>query len=123
MAVPRTAGVPTLLLSQTLAKLHAGAGGQPARLGYRGRTGRKPHPCQRARLARWLRGHHLARWQAGPHKKTSVPASRLAGSRGVSADDRSLENPDIGSPPTPSENVPSPIAIGRRDGCWDWRTS
>jgi len=41
----------------------------------------------------------------------------------VSADDRSLENPDIGSPPTPSENIPSPIAIGRRDGCWDWRTS
>ena len=45
MAVPRTAGVPTLLLSQTLAKLDAGAGGQPARLGYRGRMGRKPLPA------------------------------------------------------------------------------
>jgi hypothetical protein len=45
MAVPRAAGVPILLLSQTLAKLDARAGGQPARLGYRGRTGRKPHRC------------------------------------------------------------------------------
>jgi hypothetical protein len=41
----------------------------------------------------------------------------------VSADDRSPENTEIGSPPTPSENVPSPTPIGRRDGCWDWRTS
>jgi hypothetical protein len=56
MAVPRTAGVPTLLLSQTLAKLDAGPDGQPARLGHRGRTGRKPHRYQQARLAKWLRG-------------------------------------------------------------------
>ncbi|HET6439534.1 MAG TPA: hypothetical protein VFG59_15820, partial [Anaeromyxobacter sp.] len=42
---------------------------------------------------------------------------------GVSADGRSPENAEIGSPPTTSENVPSPIAIGRRDRCWDWRTS
>ena len=42
---------------------------------------------------------------------------------GVSADARSLENTEIGSPPTASENVPSPTPIGRRDGCWDWRTS
>jgi hypothetical protein len=42
---------------------------------------------------------------------------------GVSADGRSPENAEIGSPPTLSDNVPSPIAIGRRDRCWDWRTS
>jgi hypothetical protein len=41
----------------------------------------------------------------------------------VSADGRNPENAEIGSPPTPSDNVPSPIAIGRRDRCWDWRTS
>jgi len=51
------------------------------------------------------------------------PASACRTFAYVSTDGRSLENPDIGSPPTPSENVPSPIAIGRRDGCWDWRTS
>jgi hypothetical protein len=42
---------------------------------------------------------------------------------GVSADGRSLENAEIGSPPTLSENVPSPTPIGRRDRGWDWRTS
>ena len=43
--------------------------------------------------------------------------------RDVSADGRSPENTEIGSPPTPSDNVPSPMPIGRRDRCWDWRTS
>jgi len=41
----------------------------------------------------------------------------------VSADDTSPQNAEIGSPPTLSENVPSPTPIGRRDRCWDWRTS
>ena len=41
----------------------------------------------------------------------------------VSTDGRSRENTEIGSPPTPSDNVPSPMPIGRRDRCWDWRTS
>jgi hypothetical protein len=54
--------------------------------------------------------------RAGTRSKICLPLR-------VSTDGRSLENPDIGSPPTLSENVPSPIAIGRRDGCWDWRTS
>src|SRR5882724_5530149 len=43
--------------------------------------------------------------------------------KGVSADDTSPQNAEIGSPPTLSENVPSPTPIGRRDRCWDWRTS
>jgi len=42
----------------------------------------------------------------------------------VGADGRSLENAEIGSPPTTSENVPSPMATsGGGTACWDWRTS
>jgi len=41
----------------------------------------------------------------------------------ISADDRSPESAEIGSPPTTSDNIPSPMPIGRRDRCWDWRTS
>ena len=50
-------------------------------------------------------------------------ASRDAEALVVSTDGRSPENTEIGGPPTPSDNVPSPMPIGRRDGCWDWRTS
>jgi hypothetical protein len=42
----------------------------------------------------------------------------------VSADGRSPESAEIGSPPTTSENVPSPMAkSGGGTACWDWRTS
>ena len=60
------------------------------------------------------------RW-AAPRR---IPRARLSALAGVSADGRSLENAEIGSPPTASENVPSPMATsGGGTGCWDWRTS
>jgi hypothetical protein len=52
------------------------------------------------------------------------PASYRLASSFVGADGRSLENAEIGSPPTTSENVPSPMATsGGGTACWDWRTS
>src|SRR5215813_4137001 len=70
----------------------------------------------------WREEYKTERFAGDPYYEDSIVPIFDAGLV-VSADGRSRENTEIGSPPTPSDNVPSPMPIGRRDRCWDWRTS
>jgi hypothetical protein len=61
-----------------------------------------------------------------PDAKTLIRLAQLLDEPvlNVSADGRSPESAEIGSPPNTSENVPSPMATsGGGTACWDWRTS
>src|SRR5262245_6675983 len=69
----------------------------------------------------WL--YHGPFWYPGPFAFL-FPLLGVFVILAVGADGRSLENAEIGSPPTTSENVPSPMATsGGGTACWDWRTS
>lgn len=55
-------------------------------------------------------------WVSALFGRGQLLARRASGSVTVSADDRGPGNAEIGSPPTTSDNVPSPIAVASASG-------